>query len=605
VKALHVDSYSRKKPRRGFILLALGKGRTRLSGCGRADGGGTSAGGRGSTGLELLALLKRFARCAAFAAAVSLGLIAMPAWSREGDLDQRFGDHGRLSRMPGLFGPAWSLVTLDDGSTLLAGGGLINICPDEDPYCYDWGPVGYQARSFIAGISVSGSIDPDFDAFQSSKLQIRDFARQADGKLIVVGRRVSESSLDGPLVVRRINVDGSHDITFGRGGLFQLPRGGPFAHIATSVVVEPDDRIVVAGLMGSGFGLVVIRLLPDGRLDESFASSGVYYRVSFSGTYSHDEDRGPALLRTSDGGYRITDATCRVLALTHEGRRDRTFGDDGIATAHANAYCPAIAVQAHDELIVAGRVYDRPFITRLFANGAPDPNFSEDDIADALGGFGSVSALAISGNSIVVACESGPWIGPGEKNGAAIARLRATGALDRSFGDGGLTMIDLPSEVGSHTLVHDVSVLEDGSILAVGGDTWADRPFAVRLLGAQGGGSRGVLGVAIQGVLFVEENSREIVIEVRRTGGGLGRVTVGYRVRGYGGTRSATAGEDFVADSGRLEWNHLDRSSRQIRVRILDDAVHEDFEFVQVSLSDIREAGLGTRKAVIEIGAND
>src|SRR6185503_3155027 len=215
VKALQVDSYSRKKPRRGFILLALGKGRTRLSGCGRADGGGTSAGGRGSTGLELLALLKRFARCAAFAAAVSLGLIAMPAWSREGDLDQRFGDHGRLSRMPGLFGPAWSLVTLDDGSTLLAGGGLINICPDEDPYCYDWGPVGYQARSFIAGISVSGSIDPDFDAFQSSKLQIRDFAWQADGKLIVVGRRVSESSLDGPLVVRRINVDGSHDITFG------------------------------------------------------------------------------------------------------------------------------------------------------------------------------------------------------------------------------------------------------------------------------------------------------------------------------------------------------------------------------------------------------
>jgi hypothetical protein len=178
--------------------------------------------------------------------------------------------------------------------------------------------------------------------------------------------------------------------------------------------------------------------------------------------------------------------------------------------------------------------------------------------------------------------------------------------LDPSFGDAGVTMIDLPSEVGSHTLVHDVHVLEDGSIQAAGGDTWADKPLAIRLLGAEGGESAGVIGMARQGVLFVEEANQVIVLEVRRTGGSSGRVSVRYVVSGDDTSRSATAGEDFIARTGRLVWDDGDTSTRTIRVRIVDDEVREEFELVHVLLSQAGGgAGFGTHGAIVEILAND
>jgi uncharacterized delta-60 repeat protein len=464
-------------------------------------------------------------------------------------------------------------------------------------------------------VTSSGSIDLDFEAYESTKFWVRDFARQDDGKLVVVGGRVSETSHRGRLVVRRLNADGSIDSMFANHGVFMLPSGVPDVRgkpeIATSVIVDPEGRIVVAGLMSLGRGLLVIRLLPDGELDESFASSGVFYDgdiygFNFNNWYpGPSEYPGPRMLRTSAGGYRVTGgyhvttgASCLVVALTANGALDRTFGDAGVARVSTEASCHAIAIQPHGGLIVAGHKVSRPFVMRLFANGESDPNFTADRIAGSVGSGGSITALSASGNAVVAAVYG--------KRGTAILRLRANGELDPSFGDAGASLIDLASDLGSDTRVHDVRMLEDGSILAAGGDAWADQPFAVRLLGPQGGVSGGVLGVARQGVLFIEEEDREILVEVRRTGGASGRATVRYRVQGTGDTRAATAGEDFVADAGRLEWNHGDRSSRQIRVRILDDAVPEEFEYVQVLLSNVTgRAGLGTRSELIEIRAND
>jgi hypothetical protein len=187
-----------------------------------------------------------------------------------------------------------------------------------------------------------------------------------------------------------------------------------------------------------------------------------------------------------------------------------------------------------------------------------------------------------------------------------ILRLLANGELDASFGDVGQSAIDMPSDVGSDSLLHDMWVREDGAVLAAGGDDWSDKPILVRLLGEGGGDGPGVLGVTLQGAEFVDEEVGDVVLEVRRTGGAAGRVSVAYQVTGSAQGRAATPGEDFVADAGRLEWDDGDMSPQVIRVRILNDDVREEFEVVAVPLTDVQGgAGLGTRGAIVEILANN
>jgi len=188
-------------------------------------------------------------------------------------------------------------------------------------------------------------------------------------------------------------------------------------------------------------------------------------------------------------------------------------------------------------------------------------------------------------------------------------RLLPSGELDESFGNAGSTEIDMPSESGSVSLLFDMLVREEGTVVGAGGNPFASQshgPIIVRLLGAGAGDSPGVLGVTRQGVLVVDEEAGDVVLDVRRTGGAAGHVSVAYQVAGHGQGRAATAGEDFVADAGRLEWDDRDMTPRVIRVRILNDDTPEEFEHVAVPLTDVQGgAGLGTRGAIIEIQAND
>jgi hypothetical protein len=87
----------------------------------------------------------------------------------------------------------------------------------------------------------------------------------------------------GSLAAFRLDSGGSPDTTFGVDGTFNWDSGDLiYQHRGSSLLLEPDNRIVVAGSgwVGSGdtamYRLLVLRLLEDGSLDSSFGDNGVF-----------------------------------------------------------------------------------------------------------------------------------------------------------------------------------------------------------------------------------------------------------------------------------------------------------------------------------------
>ena len=167
----------------------------------------------------------------------------------------------------------------------------------------------------------------------------------------------------------------------------------------------------------------------------------------------------------------------------------------------------------------------------------------------------------------------------------------------------------MPSEFGSVSLLFDMLVREDGTVVGAGGNPYAatsQGPIIVRLLGTGAGDSPGVLSVAGSSFLRVDERPADVSVEVRRAGGHAGHASVAYQVFADDDESAATVGEDFVADAGRLEWEDGDATTREIRVAILNDELPEDAERITVLLTDVESGvGLGQAGQFIEIRAND
>lgn len=528
------------------------------------------------------------ARIAAPTTAIATALVAPFAHAASGDLDPAFADHGRQGPIAELEGAARSIEAPDDGGVILGGGYLDASC--RSYYC--WYDIYLEASNFIDALSEDGAIDSAYDAGVAAGIEVFDIARQDDGNVVAVGRRVGvRNAAYNKLAVFRLAADGPLDAGFGDGGVVELDSGRFGEHNqASAVLVEPNGRIVIAGARNEE--LIVLRLNADGSLDGSFGDSG-----AFAGP-AHDYDSGSRIVRVSTGGYRVTTTsggTCRILALTAKGSVDTSYGAAGYAEVAGDLggaiACHSIAAQADDRLVIAGAAAGQPFAVRLLASGAPDPSFTAPDIALTLQ---EAAAIAVAADGKIVVAGEG-------LSGATIMRLQATGQLDAPFGQAGATHIDLPSEYGARPVIHDLVVRSDGSVLAAGGDYASSpvRPFAVRLLGDAGGESPGVLSV-VEPFLETAEDG-EAAIRVRRTGGGSGEVSIAYRTTLDGDL--AVPGQDYEEKSGRLHWDDGDTGERTVIVPVLaGDDEPEEYESFKLRLSDAEGGvGIGTQNAVVTI----
>ena len=176
------------------------------------------------------------------------------------------------------------------------------------------------------------------------------------------------------------------DRTFGQGrGFVTTPIPGSFA-LAYAAVVLRDGDIVVAGQASppSGNGqVVVVRYLPNGQLDPSFASHGIFESAfpSVNGPYiataiAQDRRTGKLVIA---GGY--GQGSMLVMRLTADGRLDSTFGArrSGFATVAVGGIANSLAIQSDGGIVLGGSNANRngrPFVVARFTrNGMLDRAF--------------------------------------------------------------------------------------------------------------------------------------------------------------------------------------------------------------------------------------
>ncbi len=510
--------------------------------------------------------------------AITTGLVAPLALAAPGNLDPGFADHGRAVLDILYGGQAWSVEALDDGELFVAGGDLEDTSYN---YCSYWYYCDYFGSSFANELAADGAIKASYMPAPPAEFEVRDAARLPDGTALMVGRKTYSTSTSGRLAVYRLDASGAIDNTFGTGGIFVLPTDelGFLRHIATSVALDPEGRIVVAG--SADLHLIAVRLLTDGTLDTSFGENGVFVGPE------QDYDSRTFVERTAAGGYRITAtgaSECQVVGLTANGTLDNSFGTAGIALAAAGeaASCGSMASQADGSLLVGGSSDGQGFLIRMLGTGALDGAFATGSIADSMT---EARAIAIAGDGKILVAGTG-------EAGATVMRLEADGNVDASFGEAGATLIDLPVDRGTEPQVNALDVGTDGRILAAGGDRYTGMPFVVQLVGDGGNDNPGVVGFSKP---FVEAaEGADAVIKVRRTGGKAGAVSVRYRTAlDY----AAAVDEDFSEVSGTLHWADGDASEREIIVPVLDDEGDpEEYEAFQVVLREPGGgAGLGAR----------
>jgi uncharacterized delta-60 repeat protein len=253
---------------------------------------------------------------------------------------------------------------------------------------------------------------------------------------------------------------GDLDTSFGSGGKKTVNFGGIDA--ANVVLVQPNGRVVAAGGGGPASSFCVVRLRSaNGTLDPTFGSGGK--RVIDFGT--DDEAVHGAALQPDGkivlaGDSRLQPAVMRLKA---NGALDTSFDGDGrkLFSWGAIGRVTAVVVAPNGKILLGG--FSGPEggniqVARLKANGAFDTTFGAGGIATVdFGGteFGEAMARQADGR-ILVAGRSSP-------GGAVVARLRATGALDPDFGAGGRVTLSAATSAGAVLVQPDRNILVAGS----------------------------------------------------------------------------------------------------------------------------------------------
>ncbi|WP_370197135.1 delta-60 repeat domain-containing protein, partial [Aurantimonas sp.] len=307
---------------------------------------------------------------------------ALVRYNADGSLDTSFGDGIVTTDIAGGADYGHSVTVQADGGILVAGhsGSDFALMRYNADGSLD---TGFGGGDGIVTTDIAGSAD-----------QGRSMTVQADGGILVAGYGLNGANNDIALV--RYNADGSLDTSFGGGdGIVTIDIAGSH-DFGYSVTVQADGGILVAGRgwTGSSYDFVLVRYNADGSLDTGFGGGDGIVTTDIGG----NTDIGSTVTVQADGGILVAgrsyDGTSYDFVLVRynaDGSLDTSFGGgDGIVTtdiagSQDNGY--SVTVQADGGILVAGDTWNGSSydfaLVRYNADGSLDTSF---DARPTLGG---------------------------------------------------------------------------------------------------------------------------------------------------------------------------------------------------------------------------
>ncbi|HLU67634.1 MAG TPA: hypothetical protein VKZ63_15230 [Kofleriaceae bacterium] len=424
----------------------------------------------------------------------------------DGSLDTSFAGTGYRA------GGAANAVALDgDGNIVVGGARLERLLPDgsPDPTFGDGGVVmpGLSIAELaidpaggilavggtrIARFTATGAADVTFGdggvvevASDDSFDQLFSLAIQPDGKVVVGGAITPVGTSSRSFWIGRFTGDGAPDSTFNGSGA--VTGDEDTSGVARGVAVAPGGRIVGSGeaIVGGASGRSV-RFTSGGALDVAFGDGG--RGPSFPAVLFSNVALEPDGAFTAAGTAFDPDASAFGVALarvTAAGQPDAAFGASGLATRTVDGSfdrAHAVAVQPDGKILLGGwsASGSDAALIRLGEDGAIDASFAEQGVLLGTESLRQVDALAVQpdGKILVSGLSSGDAL--------VVERYDTSGALDTSFGDGGVA--GGPAIAGQVAFGLNMTISPGGDIVLVGktGTEPGISEYAVLVLGADG-----------------------------------------------------------------------------------------------------------------------
>jgi uncharacterized delta-60 repeat protein len=335
--------------------------------------------------------------------------------------------------------------------------------------------VGIVVAALLAtppALAAPGDPDPTFDGDGAllddlgSHATGGDVVVQPDGKIVVAGGHGAGASI---FTLVRYEEDGSRDTSFGTNGVAMADFGSGGSEFAVALRLTAGGAIVAAGMADDRIALA--RFDTVGVLDASFGAGGMTTTDVPDGTGERTFD----LVELPDGrivvgGFVAVDSQPPLKGLLvgygSDGTLDPAFGTDGVTISNDTAFVFALAV-VKNRINAAAASNGRFALARFTLAGAPNGITRIEDRT------GSARAIAIDprGRAVVAGgtYDEGSGIGM-----TTLARFTSSGALDPSFGIGGIASADLSQ--GSSDDGADALVLQPDGAMIVAGTAWNNPP---------------------------------------------------------------------------------------------------------------------------------
>jgi uncharacterized delta-60 repeat protein len=271
--------------------------------------------------------------------------------------------------------------------------------------------------------------------------------------------------------------DGDLDLTFGTGGKVVTDLGGN--DWLSRIAVQPDGKIVAAGVSNSGHKFALTRHNPDGTLDPTFGTGGIVTTV----LPNNIQGGADGLLLLPDGKIMVggtvyqpslTDTSFALLRYNSNGSLDTTFGNGGLVSTNLGTdddRVYALALQSDGKIVAVGKkgIQFNPSeqrkgnvaLARYNPDGSLDTTFGTggkviNDFGQGLESY-AIEVLIQPDGKLVIAGES--------SYAFLVARYNPNGTLDTTFGNGGHSLGNF-SNNWDHG--RDAVLQSDGKIILVG-----------------------------------------------------------------------------------------------------------------------------------------